>query len=120
MSVLKKFDNVVTALETVSVDNLIKEFVRSRLLDKELFQKTTQCVKYEENKWEVQSAFKSAQKLKFKCYNCGKVGHRKCECRFKRKEMWHQASEEIGCTSIEEVEKLWYFCCFWSKLWTGI
>jgi transposase InsO family protein len=75
------FDSVITALETISSEKLSMEFVKSRLLDVEIKRKNSD--ESSDGAREDNTAFASSSRFKFKCYNCGEVGHKKAECRMK-------------------------------------
>lgn len=69
------YDSVITAIETLNT-NITMEFVKSRLLDEELKQKT-------KFKTVAESTFKT-ESLNYgnrNCFQCGKPGHRIAECR---------------------------------------
>lgn len=80
------YGNVVSAIETLNTDTMNMEFVRRRLLDEETKRKG--LVENEE----ITEAFQAGKSHKkpekkpfpFVCYNCGKRGHRKSECKFQK------------------------------------
>lgn len=75
------FDSVVTAIETLPGD-ITMDFVKKRLLDVDMKRRNVCAVDDacgSENG--VAMASKHGQKRKMKCYQCGKLGHRKAECR---------------------------------------
>lgn len=81
------YNNVVTALETLSPDTLTIEFVKGRLLDEEA--KKSNSIKNEESSSDS-AAFnaKNTGKFPFKCYNCDRVGHKSAECKLKKKTVY--------------------------------
>lgn len=105
----KSYDSIVTALETLDADKLKLEFVKGKLLDHEM-KKKNQC----EMKTNDSAAFYSGSKVFkqgkegkgkfsrnmttgfFKCHNCGKPGHKRAECRYKKQahEVNHELLEE--------------------------
>uniref|UniRef100_A0A8D9BGB4 Copia protein n=2 Tax=Cacopsylla melanoneura TaxID=428564 RepID=A0A8D9BGB4_9HEMI len=80
----KSYENFCTSLDLlISQQSLTFDFVRSRILDEELKKKSSvnnvnsvNNVKQEANAFSV---------FKFQCYNCGKYGHKRSECRVKKK-----------------------------------
>lgn len=74
----KSFDTLVTAIETIDPANLSMEFVKSRILDE--FGKRS-CVAGNSNKMNNEPAAMNSSRPKIKCYNCGKTGHYKSQCR---------------------------------------
>lgn len=76
----KSFDSVVMALETVNDEKLSVSFVKSKLLNVEFKRKS---IKGEVNEG-VAFAGKNNYKYKFNCYNCGRAGHKRSECRVKK------------------------------------
>lgn len=96
------YDPIVTALETLEPQKLTLEFVKSKLLDQEMqrnniqSEETTTAVFSSRfaNKGKGSNFSKKINQRKlFKCYNCGKPGHKKADCRFK-KQVNHAGNEE--------------------------
>jgi hypothetical protein len=76
------FDSVVTALETMKVEELSIEFVKGRLLDSDTKRKTkTDESNGENNETVSPTAMATASKRDLLCYNCGKKGHYKADCK---------------------------------------
>lgn len=101
LSMPQEYNTVVTALETLSPDKLIIGFVKNRLLDEETKRKGS--MKSGKSDAPSTSAFSSAtgkhgtprdgkksgtsnQSFQFKCHHCGKIGHKRSECRFRNQE----------------------------------
>ena len=90
-----EYDTVVTALETLSKDELSLGFVKNRLLDEESKRKSLGIKK---NKTELSSAtaFSSSRKgtnktnktqpFPYNCHSCGLYGHKRADCRKKPQE----------------------------------
>lgn len=75
------FDSVVTAIETLPGD-ITMDFVKKRLLDVDMKRRNVCAVDDAcGSESGVAMASKHGQKKRMKCYQCGKVGHRKAECR---------------------------------------
>lgn len=79
----RNYENFCTSLDLlISQKSLKFDFVRTRILDEELKKKSSVPssvnVKQESNV----SAFST---FKYQCYNCGKMGHKRSECRVKKK-----------------------------------
>lgn len=87
------YNMVVTAIETLSTDNLTLAFVKGRLLDEE----TKRSVKkprndssasfytskphyYDKAKMQPSKKFNQLQSSKYKCHNCGGSGHFRKDC----------------------------------------
>lgn len=74
------FDNLVRALETLDPRNLTLGFVKSRLLDE--YSKRKSASVGRNGKSGGDSTAMQAKGIE--CYNCGKIGHTKRNCRAKR------------------------------------
>lgn len=74
MSMSGKFNSVITAIETMAArdDTISAEFVKNRFLDKEMKLKKGQALSHGRN-----VTFLT-------CFNCGKQGHIKRNCRYKQ------------------------------------
>jgi len=76
----KSYNNLVTALETMDQDKLSLEFVKTRLMDEHNKRKDgNNLTKSQE------SGAMNAKAKQLICYGCGKSGHIKSKCRFKKK-----------------------------------
>lgn len=75
LSMPKEFESVVTAIRTLSEDDLKMEFVKSRLLE-------FNSNKISSNRNIVPSSF-SASNKQLQCFKCGKLGHLKNVCGIK-------------------------------------
>lgn len=85
LSMPLEYENVVTAIRTISEDQLKMDFVKSRLLEF----KTSKS-----NDGNKMSSFVSRKEVK--CFKCGKMGHTKSLCGikcFKCKRFGHKAAE---------------------------
>lgn len=91
----KAYENVVTAIETINSDTINMEFVRRRLLDEETKKKglveSESIEVFQARKEKHSPAYRPLEKnskdkkpFPFECYNCGKKGHMKSECKFKK------------------------------------
>lgn len=78
-----EYDNVVTALETLSAERLTLSFVKNCLLEEESKRSGSKQKSKNENQDSI--AFvsstgkntKNQERFKYKCYNCGLVGHKR-------------------------------------------
>lgn len=98
------YDGVITAIETLSEDNLTLAFVKTRLLDHEVKLKresqdtsmkvlqvestekkrTPEARNRQNNYLQNQKSFKKSKKFKIKCYQCGRLGHVKSQCYYNK------------------------------------
>lgn len=97
------FATVVTALETMPEENLTIEFVKCRLLDEEIKQKSG-GVEASLPAAGDSAAFSGAskkkpgqhQKKQFKCFGCHKEGHKLSECPEKKNKGSKKSSAHLG------------------------
>ena len=86
------YENLIIALKS-RADDLTAEFVQARLLQEEARRKENNPVKQEDSafilknkgKGDIQKGKRRVQysqkkKFSFKCFNCGKEGHKAAEC----------------------------------------
>lgn len=81
LSLPKSFEAVVAALETIDQSKLSLEFVKARLLDENNKRKNSGRITISS---QHSTAF-GTQSFRFNCYNCGRPGHKRSECRSKPK-----------------------------------
>lgn len=78
----ESYDNLVTALETISTDNLTLEFVKTRLMDEH----SKRTGRESSSKPSESGAMHvKGKKKKIICYECGKPGHTRAKCRSAKK-----------------------------------
>lgn len=94
------FDNVITAIETMNSSELTMEFVKNRLLDAEVKRKNMS--KEESTAFHGQKKF-FKKKFTYECYNCGKRGHKKSECKFKKP--YNHKEKEAHSTDTEKYQE---------------
>ncbi|KAF2890153.1 hypothetical protein ILUMI_16020, partial [Ignelater luminosus] len=86
LSLPKSYEAVVAALETLDQQKLTLDFLKSRLMDEYNKRKNQNCAT---SSRDDSTAFgPSKVKFKYNCYNCGKPGHKRSECRFKTEGHW--------------------------------
>lgn len=76
----ESFDSVVTALETMKLEELNLEFAKGRLLDSDTKRKTKSK---ESNDYpdKADAIAMAISKRDLTCYRCGKKGHYKADCK---------------------------------------
>lgn len=75
------FDSVVTAIETLP-DGVTMDFVKKRLLDVDLKRRNSEaCEEASGGGVDGVAMASKHNKKKLKCYQCGKFGHKKANCR---------------------------------------
>lgn len=79
LSMPPEYENVVTAIRTLSENDLKIEFVKSRLLEFDMNKNSSKGVK---NNNSLPSSFSASHK-QVKCFKCGKIGHVKSMCGIK-------------------------------------
>jgi len=91
-----QYDNIVTAIETLSIKKQTLGFIKNRLLDEEA--RHTDSSKKHRNEYHTSSAFNArfngrniadrikksstggeTPRSKFKCFRCGDLGHKRLE-----------------------------------------
>ncbi|KAK9709142.1 hypothetical protein QE152_g26793 [Popillia japonica] len=84
-----EYDTIVTALETLSAENLTLSFAKNRLLEEESKKRSFKPKVKNENQQNIafvtstkrNTVRGNTEKFKFKCYNYGIVGHKRSECK---------------------------------------
>lgn len=77
----ESYDSVVTALETMKIDELTLEFVKGRLLDSDTKRKTNNESDIYSETIRTSVAMNSEVQKDITCYSCGKKGHYKSQCK---------------------------------------
>ncbi|KAF2886763.1 hypothetical protein ILUMI_19411, partial [Ignelater luminosus] len=103
-----EYEVVVTALETLSKEDLMLNFVKSRLLEEELKRRST-GVTFTFNTMAFPSTRRFSKegwnnknkngKFPFKCYKCGLIGYKKVDCRTKSENFKKNVSSKTNITS---------------------
>lgn len=78
MTLPPSFDSLVTAIETVNPEMLTIDYVKSRLID-EYDKRSTEVVSTG-NKSSYEMDAHAMNTFRYKCFNCGKYGHKRWEC----------------------------------------
>lgn len=78
----KRYEMIVTTLESLPQKKLTLEYVKGRLLNEELKYNQGEV---DEKHGEERETNAFSAKFKFKCYNCNKYGHKKSQCKFLKK-----------------------------------
>lgn len=96
----ESYQQVVTAIETMKPEDQTLEFVKNRLLAEETKKKE---VGQEES---VSTAFFNKTMMKpyfrFNCYNCGQIGHKKADCKYKGARYQHHQVHSSKVKTFEE------------------
>ena len=87
------FETLVTTLETMDVEKLTIEFVKSRILD-EAKKKTNSEVQHSDS-------VAMYSKAKLKCYKCGKLGHKRSECKSGR---WQNQNQHVAKAKVSTTD----------------
>lgn len=93
------FDSVVTAIETLP-GGVEMDFVRKRLLDVDMKRRNSDSAVQERGSDGV--AMASKHKRKLKCYQCGKIGHKKAECRAPAKEKVNEKKQKSDVSNLQK------------------
>lgn len=97
------YDNIVAALETVAADKLTLEFVKSRLMDEEMKRKHLQSKQEEVEVGKAAFSGNMRNRNNLKCYNCGKRGHKRSECRLEKKQFWKKSNQANSAEKQDEI-----------------
>ncbi|KYN30129.1 Copia protein [Trachymyrmex cornetzi] len=109
----EEYNMVVTALETLSSEQLTLGFVKTRLLDEEakrsganvntksansstVFSAATNNRKPKVNKREDEVSGKHSAGFNFKCHHCGIIGHKRSECHKLKQESKTSGSAKVA------------------------
>lgn len=120
-----EFNHVVTAIETLSAENLTIGFVKNRLMDEEVkrmeFSKKKQVSLEPSNAFSVRSNKVNSTEntpkgggnnFKIRCHKCGGLGHKRADC--KRKENtnqnYHSKSANAAVSTQKEEKENTEFC----------
>lgn len=101
------YNTVITAIETIQVE-ISLDFVKKRLLDEELKLKTQEVTENEvffTRETKERTKYNTGEKGKsfpFECYNCGKKGHMKADCRYRS---YYKTKQRFGYTAEDEEEE---------------
>lgn len=77
MTLPPSFDSLVTAIETINPEMLTIDYVKSRLID-EYDKRSVEGSIGNKSSYEMNTHAMSA--FRYKCFNCGKSGHKRWEC----------------------------------------
>lgn len=80
MSLPESYNVVITAIETLSTDLLMLDFVKGRLLDEEVKHSWISHISVDEGK--SSNASYTKNKKEIRCYGYGKLGHKRNWCRY--------------------------------------
>ncbi|VVC38070.1 Zinc finger, CCHC-type [Cinara cedri] len=97
------YNNVVTALKTLSPETLTIKFVKGRLLDEEV-KKSNSITNEECLSDSVAFNAENTGKFHFKCYSCNQVGHKSAECSSN-----HLVNSERYFLSVKNKSEVLYF-----------
>ncbi|KAF2891699.1 hypothetical protein ILUMI_14474, partial [Ignelater luminosus] len=101
----KSYEMIITAIETIAGSDLTLDFIKGKLLDEEIKQKSKSNIvqenstafagrsNYNKKKWNMSSqqrytkmaneSVNNGRYFRFKCHNCGQEGPKRAECRRK-------------------------------------
>jgi len=79
LSLSESYSVVITAIETLSTDNLTLDFVKGRLLDEEVKRCGMSGATVAESK--SSNVFYTYNKKEIRCYGCGELGHKRNRCK---------------------------------------
>jgi len=122
----EEYNIVVTALETLSVEQLTLGFAKTRLLDEEaksssasastkgtnsstVFSAATRNRKPNVNNREDEVSGKQRARFKFKCHYCGMTGHKRSECRKLKQESKSPGSAKVALNDSQDNRKDFVF-----------
>lgn len=117
LTVNPRFEMVVTSIQTVPERDLSLEFVKCRLLDEKTRKNSSESVgvKTGEAAFSGTSALKSQQQKKkkaFKCFVCGKEGHKAADCPEKKSDAtkasarYGSSDDEVCFVGVEKLPEL--------------
>lgn len=102
----ESFAIVVAAIETMNSSEININFIKNRLLDEEIKRKGFEKKEEERNvfiNFKKEKDRKLNKKFPFECYNCGKVGHKKSECKFNNFRKFNNKRREANYIEKQEI-----------------